>query len=226
MEKWRDRKFRLLLYPEDPTHQTAMQFLAQSGTQYVAILHDSDMWEDGDEDIGEHEPGTPKKEHWHVVVKYQNARWSHAIAKEMGIKENYIKKCDNFDGALVYLVHEGFPDKFQYDFEKVFGPLAPNLAKLLASTDQGSRVLKIIDMIDAIPGKVSYREILIKVCQNGLFGDFRKLGSGAKWLIDEHNAEIAEVMNGNRGVAPSFDEFNEYVRFHQHIVKTMDEGKI
>lgn len=35
-----------------------MKLLETGGYKYAAILHDSDLWEDGDDGIGEHEPGT------------------------------------------------------------------------------------------------------------------------------------------------------------------------
>lgn len=215
MEKWRDRKFRLLLYPEDPTHKACMCLLEQGGYKYAAILHDSDLWENGDEDIGEHEIGSTKKEHWHVVIKFPQAKWSTALEKELGIKGNYIRKCDSMDGSLLYLVHEGFPNKHQYDFNNVFGPLAPALGKLLVDDDEGMRVLEIVRMIDDTPGRIGYRELLVKACNNGLYGEFRRLGSGIKWLIDEHNAEYYEWDKIRDGCATDREQFRvvqKYVR--------------
>lgn len=195
MDKWRDRKYRLLLYPDDQTHVECMRRLEVGGYKFAAILHDSDVWADGDEDGAGHEPGTKKKEHWHVVLKFAQPKWSSALEKELGIKSNYIRKCDNFDGALCYLVHEGYPGKYQYDAGLVFGPLAPALGKLLVEDDEGSRVLQIVDIIDKSPGIIRYREILVRACNNGLYGDFRRLGSGIKWLIDEHNADIWQIKH-------------------------------
>ena len=191
MEKWRDRKFRLLLYPEDETHCKAISSLDEAGYKYAAILHDNDIWTEDDPELGDHIPGEPKKPHWHVVLKFHNGVWSTAIAKELGIKENYIKDCKSIDGSLLYLVHENQPDKYQYDLENVFGNLKPQLAKLLADDDEGARVLNIVHLIDASPGRCTYREILVKACNAGLYGEFRRLGSGVKWLIDEHNDDCA-----------------------------------
>ena len=49
----------MLLYPEDPTHKAAMETLAAGGYKYVAILHDSDTWGEGESD--KHAAGEPKK---------------------------------------------------------------------------------------------------------------------------------------------------------------------
>ena len=183
----------MLLYPDDPTHAACMGKLEQGGYKFAAILHDSDVWEEDDPDIGKHEIGSPKKAHWHVVLKFPQAKWSTSISKELGIKSNYIRECNSFDDALLYLTHEKYQKKHQYPFDQVFGPLAPALGKLLIDDDEGMRVLEIVRMIDDTPGIVSYRELLIKVCNNGLYGDFRKLGGGVKWLVDEHNAELKEA---------------------------------
>lgn len=227
MEKWRDRKYRLLLYPDDPTHATCMQKLMECGYRFAAILHDCDKWEAGDEDIGKHKVGSKKKDHWHVVLRFPQPKWSTALAKELGIKANYIRKCDNFDGALTYLVHEGYPNKHQYEFEKVFGSLAPALGKLLVDDDEGMRVMEIVRMIDDSPGRVGYRELLVKACNNGLYGEFRRLGTGIKWLIDEHNAEFEcdyEYTNGRKPTAGAYADAKAQGRF-EGFVMGHQEGK-
>lgn len=220
MEKWRDRKYRLLLYPDDPTHSACMQKLQTGGYKFAAILHDEDIWDPEDEDLGEHEPGSKKKAHWHVVLKFAQAKWSTALEKELDIKGNYIRKCDNLDGALLYLVHEQYPEKHQYPFEQVKGPLAPALGKLLVDDDEGMRVLEIVHMIDQSPGRVTFREVLIKACNTGLYGEFRRLGTGVKWLIDEHNEEVDNAINDNLGVKQSYDEFQEYVKWAERFKRS------
>lgn len=190
MDKWRDRKYLLLLYPEDPTHVKAMELIETSGYQYCGILHNKDTWDVTDDDLGDHEPGSLKKPHWHLVIKFKQARWSTALETELGIAPNYIRKCNSLDASLLYLIHDGFPDKYQYEFTEVFGNLAPALAKLLVADDEGSRVLEIVKFIDDEQGFMTYRKALIMACENGLYGEFRRLGSGVKFLIDEHNASV------------------------------------
>lgn len=187
---WRDRKFRLELYPEDESHVKCMELLEKGGYTYAAILHDKDTWREDDPKLGDHEIGSPKKPHWHVVVKFPNPRYSSAIVKALGIAPNYMRACDDLDGALLYLVHYGKDEKYQYDITEVQGTLAARLSGLLAEQgDEGARVLQIVEMVDQSPGRASYREILVKCCKAGLYGEFRRLGSGVKYLIDEHNAE-------------------------------------
>lgn len=200
MEKFRTRNFVAVLYPDDTSHCQCIDKLATSHYRYIAILHDMDTFEDG----------TKKKPHWHVVIKFNQARWNTAVAEELGISVNYLEACKSFDGSLLYLVHAEDETKYQYDAKNCFGTLVPQLNKLLADDDEGIRVLDIVNIIDSTPGFCGYREILVKCCNAGLYGEFRRLGSGVKYLLDEHNAEVKEALTGNMGVRESFDSFNEF----------------
>lgn len=212
MEKYRDRKFCMLLYPEDPTHAECVNRLSTGGYNFALILHDQDTWSENDPsfDPAKHIPGELKKAHWHIVLKFQNPRWHTALAQELGVKPNYIEKCTNLDSALLYLVHEGYPDKYQYDIEAVQGSLKVNLQKLLLDDDEGSRVLRIVEMIDNSPAP-TYREILIKACKAGLYGEFRRLGSGVKFLLDERKYEEMLESQKNSGVTVSKKAFDDFL---------------
>lgn len=212
MEKIKKRNWTMLLYPEDPTHAAAMETLAAGGYKYVAILHDKDVWQEGENE--NHPAGEPKKEHWHVVLKFAQARYNTAVAKELGIKENYMEACANFDAACLYLVHANAEDKHQYDPTALFGTLVSAVNKLLLDDDEGTRVLEIVKTIDAMPGRASYRDTLVWACKNGLYGEFRRLGSGVKWLIDEHNEDFDKPYQVNREATErAINGFDEYSRF-------------
>ena len=206
-EKFRSRNFAAVLYPEDVTHADCIELLKSGGYNFGAILHNEDVYEDG-----EHK-GEKKKPHWHVVVKFPNAVWNEPLAKELGIEPNYIQKCKSLDSALLYLVHYGYDDKFQYELSEVFGPLAVRLASLLNDTDESTRALTIYDMIRNSPNVVSYTEIFEKACKAGLYGDFRRMGSGVNSLIREHNYEVAKDLGAHAGVSLSYDLFNEFLRW-------------
>ena len=94
-QKNRDRKFVAVLYPEDETHVACMEKLKSGGFNFAAILHDKDVQEDG----------TPKKPHWHIVLRFKNAVWDTSIAKQLGITPNYLEACKDVDASLLYLVH-------------------------------------------------------------------------------------------------------------------------
>lgn len=214
--KYRDRKFCLLLYPEDLTHASAVDRLMTGGYNFALILHDQDRWDENEPsfDPSKHKPGELKKPHWHIVVKFQNPRWNTALAQELGIKPNYLESCSNLDSALLYLVHEGYPQKYQYDIEQVEGPLKITLQKLLLDDDEGSRVLRIVEMVDNSPAP-TYKEILVKCCKAGLYGEFRRLGAGVKYLIDERLAEINFDMYCDTRLrdAHRFKDFEEFTGY-------------
>ena len=103
VEKFRDRKFCLLLYPDDKSHMEALEKIKAS-YDYAYVLHDKDALE---------ETGEIKKAHYHVVlISGKNAIWSSALSKDLGITPNYIQRCKNVDRALEYLVHFNEEEKY------------------------------------------------------------------------------------------------------------------
>ena len=78
------------------------------------ILHNKDILESGE----------PKKEHYRVVIHFKSARYKKAVAKELGIEENYITGCD-LKAQPRYLIHidDKDKDKYQYEIDEVEGTL-------------------------------------------------------------------------------------------------------
>lgn len=200
MEKIKKRNWAMLLYTDNEAHKNAMFALEKGGYKYVAILHDSDVWQEGENE--NHSAGEPKKEHWHIVLKFPQARYNTAVAQELGIEPRFLEPCANFDKACLYLIHANAEDKHQYEPTSLFGSLVPHVMKLLQDDDEGTRVLDIVKNIDSMPGRATYRETLVWACKNGLYGEFRRLGSGVKWLIDEHNEQL--------------DDFGHFVAHREH----------
>lgn len=211
MENIKDRKFCMVLYPEDKSHAEAVEKLVASGVPCAIALHDKDK------DID----GNLKKAHWHVVVRFNNPRWRSAVAKEFGITDNYVEPCANLDGALTYLVHFNFPDKYQYDTDIVIGSLKTRLEFLLRDEDESTRVLSIYEMIANSPGIVTYTEIFRKACANGLYGDLRRMGAGLGYLIADHNALVAEQDAYEARQANNREKWDRIA----HEAKASDRGR-
>ena len=205
--KFRDRKFVAVLYPEDNSHVECMEKLKSGGYNFAAILHDKDVYEDVEK------AGELKKPHWHIVLRFKNAVWNTAVAKELGITPNYLEACKNVDASLLYLVHYGNDDKAQYDYENVFGPLRLKLATLLSDTDEGTRVLNIVEIIENSPGPIGYSELIKKAVAAGLYGDLRRMGTFAVGLIREHNYECYYPGQSNAGVPDDWDRFRDFLAF-------------
>lgn len=203
-QKFRDRKFVAVLYPDDGTHVAAIEKLMAGGYNFAGILHDQDVYEDG-----EHE-GELKKPHWHIVLRFKNAVWNTAIAKELGITPNYLEACKDVDAALVYLVHYAHPKKFQYEYEKVFGPMKVKLATLLADTDEGTRVLNLVEIIESSPGPIGVSELLKKAVAAGLYADLRRMGTFATAMVREHNYECWQLEHSDDEYAQNRSRFDAF----------------
>lgn len=187
MEKIKTRTYCLVLYPEeDPSHLFCMNTLEVNGYQYCAIDHDKDTYDSYD-DCDDSLIGKPKKKHTHVYLRLKSPRFRDPLADELGIKPNYLQVCRDSKSAMLYMIHDGYNNKYQYEVSAVYGSLKHEVAKLLANEDEGSRVLAILDLLDSMPKPCSYRQFLVAVCQNNMYGDFRRMGSGIKTLLDEHN---------------------------------------
>ena len=181
LEKFRDRKFCLLLYPlEDKTHQKAIEII-RNNYDYALIEHNCDKLENGD----------LKKSHTHVVIRFSNAIWNTSLAKELGIAENYIEKCRNFDKALLYLLHYNDIDKYQYDYEQVEGSLKDKLFRLLENgiKDENERTLDLLEYIES-SGYLTVSDFASYCAVIGKWDLFRRSSIIYLEIIKEHNAGI------------------------------------
>lgn len=185
-EKYRSRVHMLLLYPDNAEHVKAMETIKQS-YDYAAILHDKDKDEDGN----------LKKAHWHVVLRFQQANWSSAICKNIGIEHNYIEECKKFDNAMCYLVHYNDTDKAQYEVSEVFGTLAPRLKEIInkGEKSEGEKVYELIEFIENCGGKITVKEFSKYCALNGYWAEFRRSGAIFCKMLEEHNEEISKYRD-------------------------------
>lgn len=188
---FKSRNFNLLLYPnEDPTHASALEYI-QSNYRYASICHSRDTFTEADEKTNpEHKAGTLKKPHTHVVVQFTQARWRSALAKELGIPENYIDRCRSLESSLRYLVHADHSDKVQYETSEVAGPLKVVLDKCLMNVTEDERILQICALLDDFVTPVSVSAFVRLVCERGYYSDFRRSASVFLRLIQEHNEAL------------------------------------
>lgn len=186
----KSRAFVGVWYPdEDMSHLFAINKLNECGYKYVAIDHDKDVYDSHDE-CDPSLLGSLKKKHTHVYIRFKNPRYLEPVADELEIKTNYLQPCRDTPGALGYMIHDGFPDKYQYPVEELYGPLKVEVEKLMVCEDEGSRVLRVLDVLDSMPCPCTYRKFLVAVCECGLYGEFRRMGSGIVKLLDEHNMHM------------------------------------
>lgn len=73
---------------------------------YAYIVHNQDV----------DSSGNLKPEHVHIMIRFHYSYNVLTLAKQLGIKEQYLQKIQsrNFEDALLYLTHLNAPEKFQY----------------------------------------------------------------------------------------------------------------
>ena len=187
-ENERSKAWILNLYPDNDNHINILAELNR-GYSYVGILHDKDVYEDGEK------KGEVKKSHWHIIVRFPSQRWGRAVAAELGIEGNLIERCRDFNSAALYLTHTGYPEKYQYDTDDLFGPLTPSVIKLHeGETDINARVKCLLDTQKATDRLLDVWSLIEMACEMGAFPDLMRLMPVIKDICDIHNARI---MNGN-----------------------------
>lgn len=83
-----NRYFSGILYEEDENYKDYMERIIKNFYEVTWITHDRDLKEEVEN--GEE---VYKKKHTHILFKVgENARHRHAIAKIIGIGENYIER--------------------------------------------------------------------------------------------------------------------------------------
>ena len=191
MEKYRGRVHMLLLYPDNVQHMEAMQKISKS-YDFGAILHDKDYWTEEDEKKNpEHKKGDLKKEHFHVIIRTQNATWNTALCKELGIEEKFCEQAKNIDNALQYLIHYNDTDKATYAIDEVFGSLKTKLTESInkVAKSEGEKVVELIQFIKDYNGKLSITVFAEYCAKNGYWAEFRRSGAIFVKIIEEKNGE-------------------------------------
>lgn len=179
MEKFRSRRFCLLLYTsEDESHIKALEYIKNNYENYAYIVHDKDTNKDN----------KLKKPHTHIVLEFNNARWSSSLAEELGIIPNYLQNCKNFEKALDYLIHFNDDTKYQYSINEVKGNLKKQLIKQMNSfnKDENEIVKEIIEMINN-SDLIDVSTFVKIMCDWGYYSYFRRSLGLFLRLIDNHN---------------------------------------
>lgn len=179
MEKFRARNFNLILYQEDETHRKAIDYI-QKNYDYAMICHDKDI----DEKTGE-----IKKQHYHIVVRFKNAKWNTSFAEDLKIPVNYIEESRNLKRSLQYLIHYNDENKYQYDITEVQGTLTTLLKETIQNGNK-TESEKIIEILQWIEEQQQYVDIayLIRWCAEIGYWDVLRRGFNpiSKYL-DKHN---------------------------------------
>lgn len=186
----RGRHFNLLLYPDNPQHMLAILELQTKKYLACGCCHKYDVFE---EDTETHKQGELKKEHYHFVVSFKNARYKSALAKELDIDERWIDKTENFKHSAKYLLHWGSDTKYVYSPDDLVGKLKPEVLKLLEiKYSESQQATFILDYIDSYNGYISKSQLSRWAIENGYFSCLRRCYSMVLDWIYEHNEKYCK----------------------------------
>lgn len=188
--EFQSRLVFLELYPD--SQQLQIDNLKNSGWSYVGILHDKDIRDDGE----------LKKPHYHFLIDFGKVpKLYSTVCRKLGFhfKKNddgsglpvYGEPCRNFKSCATYLIHQGIPDKYQYDIEELFGDdiLLGNVKQLLSSPDENTQMRLLLDIYDNYEGILTFRIALNLALQNNLYSTFRRGGSLLAKVIEEYTRD-------------------------------------
>lgn len=191
----RSKVFLLLLYPdEDVTHLKALEYI-KANYDYAGICQDKDIYLEDTETNGVlHKAGELKKTHYHIVVRFKNARWLSGVANELGISDNFIRVSHNFIKSLLYLVHYYESDKYQYSPEEVFGSLKTRFKEAYSSEgkSESEKVLEIFAEIDKCEYKIDFSIFVKHIALIGYWDVLRRSSSLILRYLDTHNMNFRE----------------------------------
>lgn len=205
----RSRNIAFVLYPEDKTHEMALNILRQSPLQWCAILHDKD-----------YENGNLKKAHWHGLIRFSNAQTLAGVASRLGVAVNYLQSCSDAVSYCQYLCHCGDLDKFQYPDTDIFGPFSDSARSYVLQARNCQQIVRIseseafgeiLQFISDFDGLLEFKTLCAWAVSVNLWGYFRQNFSIVRELVREHNAEFERSLHRTLGGESSCDGFKAYV---------------
>ena len=181
MKNERSKYWTLILYEDSENlkfndYIEKIKFLSDN---YCYILHNKDYNENGE----------IKKNHYHIVMSFNNYKWLNSLSSELNIPSNYFEKVRNLEHILMYLIHFNDKDKYQYDFTEIIGTktFKDKLYRSLHcyNKDEESKVSEIITYIIEHPD-LSFTNLVKWVVENGFWSEFRRASSIFIKLLDEN----------------------------------------
>lgn len=173
--------FELILYPDNLVHLTLIDFI-RSQFRYALILHNQDKKEDG----------SFKKEHWHVLIYYENAKTESAVRRyfldnQLIDNPTLINYKNDLKEAVRYLIHVENNDKHKYSIEEIesnfeIGSYFNNLI-----SNETLDIQFIRQIIYSYNEPLSKSRLFDEILDNNLWATYRRSYSIIKDILEEHN---------------------------------------
>lgn len=173
----KSRVFSLELYPEDNSHMIILDYI-KNNFEYAYILHDKDIHEnDVVNENGEliHKKGDIKKPHYHVLITFKNPRYVDKLKEELNLK--HIESA-NFYAYSRYLIHLGYPQKFQYKRQDIITNIDLRIDNALKrdynSDEQDARILLDFIFKKCNEGFLTFRTLTEFAMENDCLRELQK----------------------------------------------------
>ena len=178
----RVRTIGIILWTDNPNHKLALDYIIHNFENYIYILHDRDMKENGE----------IKKEHYHVILHFPNARTIKTLSKKLNVEENNFYIIKSFTGQLRYLIHYDDDEKTRYNIDEVKGTLfmlSKFKKSIRGSQDETSDVSQIYEFI--FDNDIDDLQILLDFdLDNNLYSSFRRNYCMFKDLLALNNRKV------------------------------------
>lgn len=168
-ERELDRKFTAILYP-DSTEYECEEVLDRVKNwgyeEWAYILHDRDKKQDG----------SPKKPHYHLILKKSTPTALITISRQIGISSQYVQRVRNWKKMVKYMTHDEETDKVKYELEELISSDSKKFLEYFKDEDETEQARRILDYITE-SGCRSYIQLLDWCCANGLYATCRRNAS-------------------------------------------------
>ena len=171
--------FAMVLYKDSTSYdyEKVINYIEKNFKYYAYIEHDEDV--------------DNKKIHTHVLMHFDNKRYSTAIAKELNVPCNYIINV-NFVPYLRYLIHFDDEDKKQYSIDDVKGTLTSRLRDIINkdTKTESEQVAEIMSYIFESDKWLTITDLSQFVLTSGTYSAFRRNYNFFKDLVLDHNRQF------------------------------------
>lgn len=186
-ESTRSRNVRFILYPDNDNHVKALDKIRKGAYNYLAVFHDRGLENDDDS----------SKAHYHVMIRFSNARWHTSISEELGIEFNLIQRMDSFKWYSIYCTHVDYEDKEYFSPDEFEGSkismreFVENFERHKPKGDRIAVLRKWINNSDVI-----FMDDLIEYASSVNKEDLILSNSYLfSRLIDDHNYKVRAISN-------------------------------
>lgn len=178
----RSKYFTIELYNDSENINFSEKIELIKQYDYCYIKHDKDT----------------SKEHYHVVVMFNNYRYRNALIEEFNIPKNYIEPIRSLDAILTYLIHLNDKSKYQYSLNDVCGSkTALDRLKKAFKNNGKEEETKVLELIEYICKNeyITFTKFVKHACSIGRYDIVRRSQYLFIKIIDEHNDRIKMLVD-------------------------------